>query len=192
MLNKPFYQKLGANLRSYTDKRRELIKQAGDAQTAAKRAIFALQRDSEAEADKLLVASKTALAALRKKYAKETRLFNEGSYKAALEELLEAEIFKQARAGQTLGPIKDLEYQDDDYVSGLADVPGELLRYAIKSATERKFDLVKRCHTFAVDIVDALIAMDLTGYHRQKFDQAKQALNKLEQIVYEISLKNTP
>jgi hypothetical protein len=34
-----------------------------------------------------------------------------------------------------------------------------------------------------------MVDMDLTGYNRQKFDQAKGALNKLQQVVYEVSLQ---
>jgi predicted translin family RNA/ssDNA-binding protein len=71
----------------------------------------------------------------------------------------------------------------------LADVPGELLRYAIKSATEKKFDLVKKCFTAAEEIIGEMVDMNLTGYNRQKFDQAKQALHKLQQVVYEVSLR---
>ena len=40
-----------------------------------------------------------------------------------------------------------------------------------------------------INIVNEMVDMNLTGYNRQKFDQAKQALNKLQQVVYEVSLK---
>ena len=66
--------------------------------------------------------------------------------------------------------------------------PGELYRYAIKSATEKNFKAVKKCYDAAAEIIGELVDMDLTGYNRQKFDQAKQALHKLEQVVYEVSV----
>ena len=68
-------------------------------------------------------------------------------------------------------------------------MPGEMLRYAIKSATERKFEMVEKCFATAEEIIGELVDMDLTGYNRQKFDQAKGALNKLEQVRYEVSLR---
>ena len=48
---------------------------------------------------------------------------------------------------------------------------------------------MKRCHKAAEEIISEMVDMDLTGYNRQKFDQAKQSLNRLEQIVYEVSMK---
>ena len=85
--------------------------------------------------------------------------------------------------------IKGLTIDSDAYIGGLADVPGELLRYAIKSATERNFEMAKKCFEMAEDIIGEMVTMDLTGYNRQKFDQAKQSLHKLQQIIYEISLR---
>jgi hypothetical protein len=41
----------------------------------------------------------------------------------------------------------------------------------------------------AEEIVHEMVDMNLTGYNRQKFDQAKQALQKLQQVVYEVSLR---
>ena len=90
----------------------------------------------------------------------------------------------------TPGTVEQL--QDDMRWLGLhleKTLAGELYRYAIKSATEKKFDLVKKCYDQAEEIITELVDMDLTGYNRQKFDQAKQALQKLEQVVYEVSLK---
>jgi uncharacterized ubiquitin-like protein YukD len=42
----------------------------------------------------------------------------------------------------------------------------------------------------AEDIIGEMVTMDLTGYNRQKFDQAKQSLHKLQQVIYEISLRD--
>ena len=68
-------------------------------------------------------------------------------------------------------------------------MPGELYRYAIKSATARDFEMTKKCYGYAQEIIGELIDMDLTGYNRNKFDQAKQAVQKLEQVIYEVSLR---
>lgn len=189
MLNKKYFQKVRTDLLAYAEKRREVIKLAGDAQHRAKRAIFALQRDSGAGAALALTEAGELLEGLYKKYKSEPGIFDEGAYRAALEEFVEACLFRQFLEGKELGEIKGLPIDSDLFIAGLSDVPGEILRYAIKSATERNFSVVKKCHQAAEAIVGELVDMDLTGYNRQKFDQAKQALHKLEQIVYEISLK---
>jgi len=188
MLDKKYLNEIRQDLLSYAQKRREVIKAAGDAQHLSKKAIFAFQRDDKDGAEVLASAGQILLE-LNKKYKEDEDLFDEGSYRAALEEYTEASLFEQFLAGKTLGKIKNLEIDCDTFIGGLCDVPGELLRYAIKSATARKFDEVKKCYAVAEEIIGELVDMDLTGYNRQKFDQAKQALNKLEQVVYEVSLK---
>ncbi len=189
MLNRKYFKEIREELLSYAEKRRDLIKSAGDAQHLAKKSIFALQRADTKEAEELLKKSSTLLQSLVKKYKSEAGIFDEGSFKAALEEYIEARLFRDFVEGKSLDAISELPVDSDAYVSGLCDVPGEIVRYALKSATERKFEVVKRCYEVAEAIINELIDMDLTGYHRQKFDQAKQALNRLQQIVYEVSLK---
>ncbi len=189
MLNKKYFQKVRQELLSYAEKRREVIKASSDAQHQAKRAIFALQRDDHAEAELCLKTASDLLVGLNKRFQKNPELFDEGSYRASLEEYVEAWLLHEYLADHELGPVAGLTVDPDLYVSGLADLPGELLRYAIKAATERNFIMVKKCYQVGEMIVSEMVDMDLTGYNRQKFDQAKQALNKLQQVVYEVSLR---
>lgn len=189
MLNKKFFMKIKQILLNYTEKRRAVIKLSGDAQHLAKQAIFALQRDAGMEADKLLVEAKRIFHKLIKKYQKDKTLLHEGSFRVGLEEFVEAFLFRQCLQNKNIGPINDLEVEPNIFIGGLADVPGELARYAVKSATERKFDIVKRCYNQAEKIIGAMIEMNLTGYNRQKFDQAKQSLGKIQQIYYEVSIR---
>ncbi len=189
MIDQKYYSELKATLLSYTSKRREVIKNAGDAQHLSKKAIFAFQRDDVKDGSKCLDDAEKILTNLYGFCQTEKGLTDEGSYKAGLEEWVEATLFKQFLDDQAIGRIKcKMEIDPDLYISGLCDVPGEILRYAIKSATERNFDMVHRCYAVAEEIVGAMVDMDLTGYNRNKFDQAKQALNKLQQVVYEVSL----
>ena len=203
-LDKKYYDEIRQELLSYSAKRREVIKSAGDAQHLAKKAIFAMQRDDASEAQNYLGQAEKIITDLNDsqrrvskdgtrrdfvKSKKDPGIFEEGSYKAALEEFVEASIFNQYLQKKTIGKLSKIKVDADIFISGLCDVPGELLRYAIKSATEKKFEEVKRCRQAADEIIGELVDMNLTGYNRQKFDQAKQALHKLEQILYEVSIR---
>jgi len=190
MIDKTYLAQIRAKVIEYTKKRRDIIKMSSDIQHWSKKAIFALQRDDNSYADKLLKDAKESIGKLVKKHRSNKKIMNEGSYKAALEEYAEAVIFRQFIAKKKIGKIVGVDIDANLYISGLCDVPGELLRYAIKSATERNFDEVKRCFKAAEDIIGETMDMNLTGYNRQKFDQSKGALNKLQHIVYETSLKN--
>lgn len=189
MLDKTFFSKLREKLLNYSNFRRELIKISGDAQQQAKKAIFAFQRDDKVNGANLLKEALNNIAEAEKLIKQDDKLKNEGSYSAALEEFVEASVFEQCLESKKIGQIKGLAIDADIYVSGLCDVPGELYRYAIKSATEKKFEKVKFCYEIAEAIIVELVDMNLTGYNRQKFDQAKQALRKLEEVVYDVSMK---
>ena len=166
-----------------------MIKSASDVQHWAKKAIFALQRDDNSLADELLTKSEKLLGQLNTKYKNNSRILSEGSYKAALEEYVEAALFKQFLTNKKLGKVAKFNIDENIYIGGLCDVPGELLRYAIKSATERNYDMVSHCFKVAEEIIGSTMDMNLTGYNRQKYDQAKGALNKLQHVAYEVSMK---
>ena len=189
MLNKKYLATIRTQILGYHTKRREVIKSAGDAQHFAKKAIFAFQRDDKKVGEECLAQSEKMLLALQKQFKGDSALFDEGAYLAGVEEYVEAYLFKQFCDGKELGKISGLPIEPDTYIGGLCDLPGELYRYAIKSATAKNFAMVKKCHACAEEIIGELVDMDLTGYNRQKFDQAKQALHKLEQVVYEVSIR---
>lgn len=189
MLDKKYFDLVRQELLDYSAKRRGIIKEAGDAQFLAKKAIFAMQRDDMGEAQNYLSQAEKIILDLYDRNKKDPGIFEEGSYKAGLEEFVEAYIFNQYLQNKTISKLPKIKVEADIFISGLCDVPGELLRYAIKSATEKKFEEVKRCRQAADEIIGELVDMNLTGYNRQKFDQAKQALHKLEQVLYEVSIR---
>ncbi len=189
MLNKKYLQVLRGQVLGYAVKRREVIKIAGDAQHHAKRAIFGFQRDDKKAGEESMRSANALLLELNKKFKGDKALFDEGSYLAATEEYVEAYLFQQFWLGKELGKITGLIVDADTYIGGLCDLPGELYRYAIKSATAKNFVMVEKCYKVSEEIIGELMDMDLTGYNRNKFDQAKGALHKLEQVVYEVSLR---
>lgn len=189
MLDQIYIGRLRQELTDYALKRRQIIKESGDALHHAKRAIFALHRGNQGEATAKLAEAKGMLHAIEQRHKKEPLLLHEGSYHAALEEYVEATLLHDFVAGKKMAKIMTPRIDGDIYLAGLCDVPGELYRLAIKAATARDMQLVKHCAEAADEIIGALIEFDLTSYLRTKFDQAKQANHKLEQVVYEVSLR---
>ena len=188
-IQKAYTDKIKVDLLDYAEKRREVIKSSGDALHHAKRAIFALHRDNVAEAEEKLKAVEAIYNALNNKFKDDHEILTEGSYRAGLEEYVEAKLFFNFLQHGKIGEIKELPISGELYIAGLCDVPGELYRYAIKSATEKNMIMVKKCSVMASEIIGELIEFNLTSYLRTKFDQAKQAVQKLEQVVYEVSLR---
>jgi len=189
-MDKKYLSSIKKNLLQYSEVRREVIKSSDDALYNAKRAIFAMHRDNTKEAEEKLTNSKNLLEGLLKKYSKYQEVDEEGSFKAGLEEYVEANLFYQFLTTGKIGKITNITIPERSYVGGLCDVPGELYRYAIKSATEKDMDKVRQCANMAQEITGELIEFNLTSYLRNKFDQAKMATQKIEQIVYELSLND--
>lgn len=182
--------KIKQGLHAYSEERRNIIKLAGDALHTAKRVIFALQRDNVVEAQEKLAAVEKMLAEINAKYKKTAGLLSEGAYEAALEEYVEARLFFSFVTKRKITFVAKIKITDNLFLAGLCDVPGELYRYALRSATKRDFKTVAECADAAEEIIGSLIEFNLTSYLRTKFDQAKQAGQKLEQVVYEVSLRN--
>lgn len=176
-------------LHTYAEDRRDVIKHAGDALHVSKRAIFAMHRGEMKEAKAKLAEAEKMFKVLIKKYKKNPKMMQEGSFRAGVEEYVEASLFYQFLTTGNIGPIKSLPVEMEVYLAGLCDVPGELYRRAIKAATEQDIEMVKQCALMGEEIIGSLIEFNLTKYLRNKFDQAKQAANKLEYVVYEVSLR---
>lgn len=191
MLDTKHLAAIGARHKAYAAARHELIRLAGDAQGASKRAIFALHRDDVAGADALFAEAGAALAAIQKTCKTTEGLSEEGSYRAALEEYAEAALYRDYVKTGAVSDLSalDVVVDDDAYLGGLSDLTGELQRRQVKAATDGNVEEVKRTCAAIQAIVEALLAMDLGGYLRTKFDQAKNSLRRAEDVLYEVTLR---
>ena len=191
MLNKTFLENINKERTAYRAERREVIKLSGDALNASKRAIFALHRDDMEQGEALLKEAGDLFLSVRELTEKTPRLADEGSYKAGLEEFVEASLYHQY---VTTGKVDAVDFPDvrnDIYLGGLADLSGELQRRQVKAATKGNIEEVQKIKDAIEEIVSSLLAMDLDGYLRTKFDQTKNSLRRAEDILYEVTLKRS-
>ncbi len=167
--------------------RQAVIAASNEITFLSKRVIFALHRRDVKEATEKLAVAKQKLAAIGKQF-KSYSYIDEGSYRAGAEEYVEASLFYAFCTKKTLGKVAGVT-DEEIYMAGLLDVPGELYRYALHAATNRDMTEVDRAAAMAQELYGVLIGFEFTQYLRTKFDQAKQAIHKLEQVVYEVSLR---
>ncbi len=191
MLDKAYFDALKERQASHVAIRRELIARANAAQGEAKRAIFALHRDDVAGADALLGSASAALADIRAKIVGRPELADEGAYRAALEEYAEAALYRAWVKDGTVGPVPFEGVDHEIYLGGLSDLTGELQRRQVRLATEGRIDEVRALKGVIEEIVVRLLEMDLTGYLRTKFDQAKNSLRRAEDVLYEVTLRRS-
>ena len=91
--------------------------------------------------------------------------------------------------GKSLGEVKSRWIDEDIYLGGLLDCTGEMVRHAVLAATAGKTDEVRRAHETVTEIVGEIIHFNLTGALRQKQDQVRSNLRKLEEMAYDLSLR---
>ena len=189
MLNKKLFDRLKKEYDAYALARRELIGVSNVALSKAKQAIFALHRDDEVGSGALLAEVDKTFDGLEKQFAKNDGLRWEGAYRAALEEYVEAKLFYDFMVSGKIAEIKTVSLDADAYLAGLSDFTGELTRKAVQRATQGKTQEVEKLAEIVRDVVEQLIKFDLTGYLRTKYDQAKQNLRRVEEVLYDIKMR---
>jgi predicted translin family RNA/ssDNA-binding protein len=169
--------------------RRKLVELSAQAQHLSKQAIFTAQRGELVEARQLLASAVSLLKQGQALCRKVGELEYLGSYRASLEEFVEAELFTSYLATGKLVRVTQFTVAPEVYLGGLSDMLGELVRYAVKLATVGKRAEVDRLAELVTQVVGELAAMNMTGSLRSKFDQAKQHLRRLEDIRYDLSVR---
>jgi translin len=189
MINSKFLEELKANHHNNELERREIIKASSNILFESKKTIFALQRQDYKLAEEKLKNNSKNLKKLENRFGI-NRLQREGSYQAAAEEYLEGQTFNLIIKDKKITKIKDLSLNYEAYIGGICDLIGELVRFATNQAAQGKFSKIPKIKKTADNIMSQLVDFDLTGYLRTKYDQARGHLRKLEQMAYEIKLRN--
>ena len=190
MMNKKFWQEVFASQDAFNVSRRKIISESSNAQHLAKQSIFALQRGNKKEADEKLQLAKSGLMSLHKRFGTDLRLRMEGTWKAGVEEYLEAKMFSDFMNNKKIEGIKEFNVEADEYVGAISDVSGEIVRMMIIWTTENKIAKVKKAGNEISEIIGELTKNNFSGYLRTKFDQAKRNLQKSESILYDIAIRD--
>lgn len=188
MINKNFIKKLKKDYDEKISERRQIISLSNVVLHDSKKIIFSLHRQDIKRADDLLANTEKILINLEKKFG-HARLLEEGAYKAAVEEYVEAKMFYKVLNGEKVDKIDKINLEIESLIGGISDLTGELVRVAVNKASAGEFDQVKKISDAINEILSELVEFDITGYLRTKYDQAKTNLRKIEQICYEIKIR---
>lgn len=188
------FSKIRNEMESYDQARDTIIKRSRDITKASKQAIYALHRDEDGEAIKHLADAEKAIGELLPKIKKDPML-RTGSFSGGVEEYVEAKTFLHfLQEGKLLPRAKLPVATAEEYLGGLSDLTGELVRYAVLRATKRDRESVQRIR----DIIDAIFGQMLqfdfrNGELRRKYDSMKYNLQKVEGVLYDLSVRgNAP
>ena len=115
-----------------------------------------------------------------------------GSFGGVLEEYAEAKLFAVwlESHGKNVMSWKEMPMAltPEEYLGGLCDLTGEIGRYAVKMGTVRDTAAVKQCLATNMSIMHELQSIPLPGDINKKVGALRMSVEKLENIVYELSL----
>eukprot|EP00803_Ostreobium_quekettii_P000166 evm.model.scf_1883.3 EVM.evm.TU.scf_1883.3 scf_1883:11343-14020(-) len=176
------------------DEQREIvIKRSRDVQKLSKQAIFSLHRGNASQAETRLrnaVRITNELSPIIYEWPK----LRSGSFAYALEEYAEAVAFRGYLKEGRLLKLAEVQAEVplvavEEYLGGVLDFTGELLRYSIFRATERNIEAVQNCKDLVEGLMEAFMEFDMrNGQLRKKYDSLKYTLSKMENTLYELSL----
>uniref|UniRef100_A0AAV1T9Y1 Translin n=1 Tax=Peronospora matthiolae TaxID=2874970 RepID=A0AAV1T9Y1_9STRA len=189
MLDHQDFIDMNREMHEHDEMREQIIKRSREILKASKQVIFALHRMDRARATKLMVDAEEVIPELVA-LAEQHPSLRDGALAASLEEYVEAKCLGYYLDHQRLLPRRDVPVvQKNEYLGGVIDFTGELMRLAVVKATVRDVEEVKRCKAMVEAISGELIQFDFrNGPLRRKFDSVKYNLRKLENTLYELSL----
>ena len=163
---------------------REIIK-------PSKQAIYSVHRNDFANCIKLLKSAEKSISEAFRIHSK-SGLKEIGSLRAGLEEYVEAKAYlifvKEQRVVLPGDLPKGIHYET--YLCGIADFTGELSKRAVVLATQGSFDEVKIIKQAIDDIHELFLGFDFrSGELRKKAESIKYNLSKVENILYDISMR---
>lgn len=169
--------------------RRVVCSRGDEVIRTSKKVIFALHRDDFQQAEKLLKEVDVALKSCDSALRAFPDLASEGPFVSGLEEYAEAQLFLSYIKTGKFGSIDKRTLTPTTYIGGICDATGEIVRYAMRQATHGNHQSVQEAFVNVEGVITDLLDFDLTGYLRTKFDQAKRNLRQLEQMQYELSIR---
>ncbi|KAF5745343.1 translin-associated protein X [Tripterygium wilfordii] len=215
---KEAFTKYADYLNNLNDKRERVVKASRDITMNSKKVIFQVHRISKYNRDEVLEKAEKDLAAVRDQFI--SRLINElrGSdfwklrraYSPGVQEYVEAAtFFRFCKTGTllnldeinaTLLPLNDpslepLKINVLDYILGLADLTGELMRLAIGRISDGELEFAEKICRFVRDIYRELTLivphMDDSSDMKTKMDTMLQSVMKIENACFSIHVRGS-
>jgi predicted translin family RNA/ssDNA-binding protein len=175
--------------------REQIIILSRDIVKPAKQAIYNTHRGDFNHAKEQLDHAKEQIIKA-KELLLESSFHDIGSFRAGLEEYIEAQLFYQFVITKKIALSSEcnlpFELPAEVYISAIADFTGELIRHAIKQSIKNDICEV----LFIQETIEQLFGLTQgfnvrSGDLRRKIDSVKYNLSKIEQIVYDIHMKKT-
>ncbi len=184
MISKQEFQKIRKELEKFDEQRERVISTSRAVIKLSKQIIYSCQRGDFKKAESLIPEIKEGIEKLPKEH------YDAGIQKVAVQEYVEAICVYEFMKMDRLPTRSQLNVHFEEYLLGLCDVSGELVRIAVNQAINKNYDAVDKIRKFVSELYEEFLKFDLRGGElRKKSDQIKWNLTKIDDLVYEISRK---
>lgn len=186
MLDKNEFKKIREEMHRLDLKREEVIQTSREIINISKQVIYAVQRNEMKDSDSALKNIKNKV----KKLKKIDIITDTNINSVAFQEYVEAISFYEFVKNNKIPTRASLGVRAEDYLSGLCDLTGELVRKAVYDVIHKKFDEAEKIKELVHDIYGEFLKLHLrNGDLRKKSDSIKWNLKKLEEVMYDVSMK---
>lgn len=183
MISTKKFDAMRKELDEFDHQREKIIEQSRDIIKVSKLAIYAVQRDALHEASKHITRLKKLVSVLPLEH------FDTGIATTARQEYVEALTFYYFMKESKLIYADELGVTTYEYLLGLCDLSGELMRKAINCVIKNKIDDAVRIRDFVDELYHYFLKFNLrNGELRKKSDQIKWNLEKLENVLYDLTV----
>ena len=177
MLNKEEFSKIQEDLKNKDLEREEVILLSRDIIRESKMIIYGLHRGDEVSLDKM-----------RELFSKLGRNCKIGIANTAAQEYVEALTYYYFVNEKRIPNREELKVNSEEYLLGLCDLAGELVRKAVKDSIKKNFDSVLEIRDFVEELYGEFLKFNLrNGELRKKSDSVRWNLNKLEELALDVS-----
>jgi translin len=159
----------------------------------SKQSIYSTQRNELKEAEKLILEVEDSIKKASKKInTAKIHLMN--NLRSGLEEYVEAKTFYTYMKENKILCLKDfksiIEIPYETYLEGLCDFTGEIAKKSVLLAVKGDTKQIKNIMSTIEDIYGLFLEFDFRSSElRKKFESIKYNLNKVESIIYDLSLR---
>ncbi|MFH0978130.1 MAG: hypothetical protein V1837_02390 [Candidatus Woesearchaeota archaeon] len=184
MLDKKQFERIRQEFKRFEEQRETVIQTSRVIINLSKQIIFGLQRSDRKKAEGLI----KEIKALVKKLPQEQ--FDANIQNVAKQEFVEAMCFYEFVANKKIPTPKELGVEDENYLLGLCDLTGELVRKAVMDGINKDFNSANEIHELVQEIYEEFLKFDLrNGELRKKADSIKWNLKRLDDLLYDVAMK---
>ena len=177
MINKSEFDKIREEMHKFDLKREQVIQLSREIITVSKQIIYAAQRDDLKEAENSIKNIKDKVNKLKKVNI----ITDTNIHSVAFQEYVEAVAFYEYVKNKKIPTKKSLGVSAEEYLCGLCDLTGELVRKAIYEVIHKNFDDAEKIKNLVNDIYGEFLKLHLRNVDlRKKADSNKCNLKNLE------------